>query len=99
MGAVASSAPILSFYGIVDPYAFYDRINDDFKVRTHGYMDSFGMHGFIFLVLIIVWLEREQELLRRASEVVGRALQCARHQGRPGTAETYVQHVQVSSQK
>jgi lysosomal Pro-X carboxypeptidase len=54
MGAVASSAPILSFYGIVDPYAFYDRINDDFKVRTHGYMDSFGMHGFIFLVLIIV---------------------------------------------
>ncbi|CAD6258299.1 unnamed protein product [Miscanthus lutarioriparius] len=62
MGAVASSAPILSFYGIVDPYAFYDRITDDFK--------------------------REQELLRRASEVVGRSLRCARNKGRPGIAET-----------
>jgi len=38
MGAVASSAPILSFYGIVDPYAFYDRITDDFKVRTSGFV-------------------------------------------------------------
>ncbi|AQK57472.1 Putative serine peptidase S28 family protein [Zea mays] len=34
MGAVASSAPILSFYGIVDPYAFYDRITDDFKSES-----------------------------------------------------------------
>ena len=33
MGAVASSAPILSFYGLADPYAFYDRMTDDFKVR------------------------------------------------------------------
>ncbi|CAL4995441.1 unnamed protein product [Urochloa decumbens] len=34
MGAVASSAPILSFYGLADPYAFYDRITDDFKSES-----------------------------------------------------------------
>ncbi|KAK3119786.1 hypothetical protein QOZ80_9AG0675150 [Eleusine coracana subsp. coracana] len=32
MGAVASSAPILSFYGLADPYAFYDAVTKDFKV-------------------------------------------------------------------
>jgi lysosomal Pro-X carboxypeptidase len=37
MGAVASSAPILSFYGLVDPYAFYDRMTDDFKVLYYVY--------------------------------------------------------------
>jgi lysosomal Pro-X carboxypeptidase len=35
MGAVASSAPILSFYGLADPYAFYDRMTDDFKVDRY----------------------------------------------------------------
>ncbi|KAG0528800.1 hypothetical protein BDA96_05G043900 [Sorghum bicolor] len=39
MGAVASSAPILSFYGIVDPYAFYDRINDDYKSESKNCYD------------------------------------------------------------
>jgi lysosomal Pro-X carboxypeptidase len=34
IGAVASSAPILSFYGLADPYAFYDIISNDFKVPT-----------------------------------------------------------------
>nr|TKV99339.1 hypothetical protein SEVIR_8G036400v2 [Setaria viridis] len=34
MGAVASSAPILSFYGLADPYAFYDRMTDDFKSES-----------------------------------------------------------------
>lgn len=35
MGAVASSAPIRSFYHLTDPYAFYDRVTDDFRVRTY----------------------------------------------------------------
>jgi lysosomal Pro-X carboxypeptidase len=33
MGAVASSAPILGFYGLADPYAFYDAVTKDFRVR------------------------------------------------------------------
>jgi lysosomal Pro-X carboxypeptidase len=94
MGAVASSAPILSFYGIVDPYAFYDRITDDFKV----YMKlSACMHGLGSILFSWLPPEREQALLRRAPEVVGRPRRCARHQRRPGTAETYIHHVQVSS--
>ncbi|KAJ1274362.1 hypothetical protein BS78_05G056900 [Paspalum vaginatum] len=39
MGAVASSAPILSFYGLVDPYAFYDRMTDDFRNESQHCYD------------------------------------------------------------
>ncbi|KAL6595556.1 hypothetical protein ACP70R_047896 [Stipagrostis hirtigluma subsp. patula] len=36
MGAVASSAPILGFYGLVDPYAFYDVVANDFKSESQN---------------------------------------------------------------
>ncbi|GJN28270.1 hypothetical protein PR202_gb16375 [Eleusine coracana subsp. coracana] len=39
MGAVASSAPILSFYGLADPYAFYDAVTKDFKSESENCYD------------------------------------------------------------
>ncbi|KAM0835608.1 hypothetical protein ACQ4PT_062829 [Festuca glaucescens] len=36
IGAVASSAPILSFYGLADPYAFNDIISNDFKSESQN---------------------------------------------------------------
>nr|CAB3490951.1 unnamed protein product [Digitaria exilis] len=39
MGAVASSAPIRSFYHLTDPYAFYDRVTDDFKSESNNCYD------------------------------------------------------------
>ncbi|KAL6870936.1 hypothetical protein ACP4OV_014784 [Aristida adscensionis] len=39
IAAVASSAPILSFYGLVDPYAFYDVISNDFKSESQNCYD------------------------------------------------------------
>ncbi|KQJ89376.1 lysosomal Pro-X carboxypeptidase [Brachypodium distachyon] len=39
MGAVASSAPILGFYGLADPYAFYDVISNDFKSESKNCHD------------------------------------------------------------
>ncbi|KAF0897251.1 hypothetical protein E2562_034720 [Oryza meyeriana var. granulata] len=39
MGAVASSAPILGFYGLSNPYSFYDAISDDFKSESQHCYD------------------------------------------------------------
>ncbi|KAE8796215.1 Lysosomal Pro-X carboxypeptidase [Hordeum vulgare] len=39
IGAVASSAPILGFYGMADPYAFYDIISNDFKSESKNCHD------------------------------------------------------------
>ncbi|XP_006663226.2 lysosomal Pro-X carboxypeptidase-like [Oryza brachyantha] len=39
MGAVASSAPILGFYGLSDPYSFYDVISNDFKSESQHCYD------------------------------------------------------------
>lgn len=39
MGAVASSAPILGFYGLADPYAFNDVVSNDFKSESEHCYD------------------------------------------------------------
>uniref|UniRef100_A0A0D9XP81 Uncharacterized protein n=1 Tax=Leersia perrieri TaxID=77586 RepID=A0A0D9XP81_9ORYZ len=39
MGAVASSAPILGFYGLSDPYSFYDVVSNDFKSESQHCFD------------------------------------------------------------
>ncbi|KAF7043422.1 hypothetical protein CFC21_052783 [Triticum aestivum] len=52
IGAVASSAPILSFYGMADPYAFYDIISNDFKSESKNCHD----------VLMNSWKELDKAL-------------------------------------
>ncbi|TVU26845.1 hypothetical protein EJB05_29413, partial [Eragrostis curvula] len=39
VGAVASSAPVLGFYGLADPYAFYDVVTKDFKDESKNCYD------------------------------------------------------------
>ncbi|KAG8089022.1 hypothetical protein GUJ93_ZPchr0011g28157 [Zizania palustris] len=39
MGAVASSAPILGFYGLSDPYSFYNVVSNDFKNESEHCYD------------------------------------------------------------
>jgi lysosomal Pro-X carboxypeptidase len=52
IGAVASSAPILSFYGLAEPYAFYDIISNDFKVPSFCAYNQL-LHSIILIFVLI----------------------------------------------
>ncbi|XP_047085092.1 lysosomal Pro-X carboxypeptidase-like [Lolium rigidum] len=56
IGAIASSAPILSFYGLAEPYAFYDIISNDFKSESQNCHD----------VLMNSWKELDKALSNEA---------------------------------